>query len=116
MKILFSLIVVTTLAVVVLTPASSQADDGPVYGSVSYGPNVLQHYHTPPALSVYAPGNNTLSIAPNGAFHSTYAPGHPSFANDHGPTYYTPSFHSYYQAPGTLHYYYGVYAAPRGAY
>jgi hypothetical protein len=114
MKSFFSLICATVAFV--LTPASSQADDAPVYGSVSYGPPVLQHYHTAPALSVYTPGTNTLSAAPNGAYHSAYAPGHPSFVNDHGPTYYVPSFPNYYQAPGTLHYYYGVYAAPRGAY
>jgi hypothetical protein len=105
MRRLFSLLVAAALVAVVLLPTAARADNWPTYGSV------YSKYRSP-NYSVYTPGYSFTQVAPNGAIHNYYAPGHPSNGNNQGPQYYVPAFRSYYQAPGSLHNYYGSYSPP----
>jgi hypothetical protein len=139
MRAIFYLTLTAAVFAVALIPAVSHAQDNfPVYGNVRVAPqpsnpsggnyvsnspgDAYRSYYaslnsnygsvTPNTAfnSVYTPGFNSLSVASNGAVHSYYTPGHPSISNDRGPVYFKPAFHSYYQAPGSLHYYVGTYA------
>src|SRR5437879_3849151 len=103
MKSILALILVASIALIATT---LQAQDYPTYGKVTYGHQGLPRnaYHP-----IYMPGTNQVVVAPNGAIHSYYAPGHATLGHNQEPAYYVPAFRSYYQAPGSLHYYYGVY-------
>src|SRR5262245_28160890 len=106
MKPLIALVQLLAVAVAFFTAGSLQAQDFPSYGNVRVtGPRGSISAATP----IYTPGTNSTIVAPNGAVYSVYTPGHPTFSGDDGPVYYVPAFRSYYQAPGSLHYYYGSY-------
>jgi hypothetical protein len=141
MKPLFALIAAAALGVVAWTPtaAKAQMNEWPTYGSVYGTPNQViprsSNYSSalgganqytlrnnmgtfaPPAqTSFYTPGYGVSTIAPNGAIHYYYTPGHPSTGNDRGPMYYAPAFKTYHELPGHIYYYYGKYGSPRSDY
>lgn len=113
MRHLFSLLGAAVVAAVVLSPTGVRADDYPTYGSVYY-PN--SYHGRTAAMPIYTPGYGTTQVAPNGAIHYYYTPGHANYGNERGPTNYTPGFRSYYQAPGSLHYYFGSNSNPNAFY
>jgi hypothetical protein len=113
MKRFFALLVATAVSAAVLLPNVSRADDWPTYGAVTYYGHYRNHA---PSVPIYTPGYGYFEAAPNGAYHYIYVPGHPTVANDQGPRFYQAGYRSYYQAPGSLHYYYGSYGNPNAFY
>ena len=114
MKSFFALIAAAVTAVI-LIPGVSRADDWPTNGSVTY--NRLGYgYNRGAGMPIYTPGYSFTQVAPNGAIHYYYVPGHNYSPNDQGPLYYHPAFRSRYETPGHLYYYYGSYGNPNAFY
>jgi hypothetical protein len=113
MKRLFALIAAGVVSAAMLGSTVCRADDWPTYGTVTYG----RGWHRPPTTTpIYTPGYSFTEVAPNGAIHYYYVPGHPYSPNDQGPAYYYPAFRSSREVPGHVYYYYGSYGNPNAFY